>query len=287
VLIDLHTHSTASDGTDSPAELVRAARAAELDVLAITDHDTTAGWAAALEARPDELTVVTGTEFSCAHVAQTGARISLHLLGYLFDPAEEELRSERVRLRENRLGRGRAIVENMVADGVPITWGQVERFADGGAVGRPHIARALVQAGVVEDVNAAFTNLLSSSSNYYVDKADTDVFEAIRMVRNAGGVPVFAHPMATKRGRVVGDDVIAAMTDAGLFGLEVDHPDQNEAERAHLRGLAAELGLVTTGSSDYHGTNKTTPLGACTTTPDSLAAIVAAARGGRPIGGSW
>ena len=263
--IDLHTHSTASDGTDRPAELIAQAAAAGLEVVAITDHDTTGGWDEATAALPDGLTLVTGTEFSCAYTAPDERRISLHLLGYLFDPDHDGLRAERARLRVSRLGRGRAIVDNMVADGVPVTWNRVVEIARGGAVGRPHIARVLVENGVVGSVDEAFAELLSSRSKYYVPKADSDIFDAIRLVREAGGVAVFAHPLARRRGAVVDDNVIAVMAEAGLSGLEIDHPDHGPEDRAHLARMAADLGLVGTGSSDYHGSNKTIALGACTT----------------------
>ena len=263
--IDLHTHSTASDGTDRPAELVAKAAAANLSVLAITDHDTTAGWDEALGALLPGLTLVTGTEFSCAYNDSDGTRISLHLLGYLFDPDHDGLRAERARLRVSRLSRGRAIVDNLIADGVPVTWNRVVEVARGGAVGRPHIARVLVENSVVASVDEAFAVLLSSRSKYYVPKADSDVFEAIGLVRDAGGITVFAHPLARRRGAVVGEDVIAAMARAGLQGIEVDHPDHAPEDRARLAVLAGELGLIGTGSSDYHGTNKTIDLGTCTT----------------------
>jgi 3',5'-nucleoside bisphosphate phosphatase len=263
--IDLHTHSTASDGTDRPAELVAKASAAGLEVVAITDHDTTAGWDEARSALPNGLTLVTGTEFSCAYTTPDGHRISLHLLGYLFDPDHDGLRAERARLRVSRLGRGRAIVDNLIADGVPVTWNRVVEIAGGGAVGRPHIARVLVENGVVGSVDEAFAELLSSRSKYYVPKADSDIFDAIRLVHEAGGVTVFAHPLARRRGAVVDDDVIAVMAGAGLSGLEIDHPDHGPDDRAHLARMAADLGLVGTGSSDYHGTNKAIALGACTT----------------------
>jgi predicted metal-dependent phosphoesterase TrpH len=152
-------------------------------------------------------------------------------------------------------------------------------------VGRPHVARALVEAGVVDSVDHAFATLLHHRSPYYVAKADTDVLEGIALVRAAGGVPVFAHGLATRRGRVVGDEAIATMAAAGLLGLEVDHPDHDPDERAHLRGLAGELGLLVTGSSDYHGSNKTTPIAACTTAPDQFEALLAAGTGAAPFSG--
>jgi 3',5'-nucleoside bisphosphate phosphatase len=273
VIIDLHTHSTASDGTDSPARLVAQAAAAGVHVLGLTDHDTTGGWREAEAALPPGFTLVTGAELSCVWSAGE-RRVSLHLLGYLFDPDHEGLRAERARLREDRIGRGRAIVERMAADGLPVSWSRVQQLAGGGAVGRPHIGRVLVENGVVDSVDEAFRELLHSASRYYVRKADTDVFTAIALVRAAGGVPVFAHPRARRRGRVVTDEVIVAMAAAGLVGIEIDHPDHSAADRSWLRGLAADLGLVATGASDYHGTNKRTPLAACTTEPDAYAALI-------------
>jgi predicted metal-dependent phosphoesterase TrpH len=266
--IDLHAHSSASDGTDSPAELVRAAAAAGLDVVAITDHDTTAGWDEAFAACPPGLTVVPGVEFSAVHQGRDGRRVTLHLLGYCFDPADSALQETWRRLRESRRERGRAIVENLVADGYPITWEQVSRLVPSGSIGRPHIGRALVDAGVVPDLDTAFRGLLSSRQKYYVRKQDADVFEAIALIRAAGGIPVFAHPRATRRGPTVDDETVAAMAAAGLLGLEVDHPDHGPDDRAHAERLARDLDLLPTGSSDYHGRNKTTPLGACRTHPD-------------------
>lgn len=283
VRIDLHAHSTASDGTDSPEELVAHAHAVGIDVLAITDHDTTAGWSAALAARPDGLTILTGTEFSCVYHRPDERRISLHVIGYLFDQHDPALRAERVRLRESRRDRGRVMVERMQADGVPVTWQRVSEFAAGGAVGRPHIGRALVEAGVVPDVTTAFVTHLSSRSKYYVRKADMDVFNAVRLIRGAGGLPVFAHPLAHRRGPIVDDDVIARLAEAGLVGLEVSHPDHDADARRHAAGLAAELGLIGTGSSDYHGTNKPTGLGACTTDPEAYERLLALPAARQPV----
>jgi 3',5'-nucleoside bisphosphate phosphatase len=280
--IDLHTHSSASDGTETPAELLATARAAGLDVVALTDHDTTAGWGPAKAARPHGLTVVPGMELSCRWFPSDQPPISVHLLAYLFDPLHPGFAAERARLRDERLERGQRIVEALAADGYPVLWPEIVERSDGGVVGRPHIARALVAAGVVDSVDHAFATLLNHRSPYYAAKVDTDVREGIALVRAAGGVPVFAHGLATKRGRVVGDDAIVAMTEAGLLGIEIDHPDHSEAERAHLRGLAADLGLITTGSSDYHGTNKTTPIGACTTDPAQFEALLAAGTGSAP-----
>ncbi|MCU1607499.1 MAG: putative metal-dependent phosphoesterase, family [Modestobacter sp.] len=279
VRIDLHTHSSVSDGTDTPAQLLSTAVAAGLDVIALTDHDTTAGWSPAELVRPAGLTVVPGMELSCRWFPGDQPPISVHLLGYLFDPLHRAFVAERARLREERLSRGERIVTALAADGYPVEWEEVLQRSGGGVVGRPHIAGALVAAGVVESVDEAFATLLHHRSPYYATKADTDVRDGIALVRAAGGVPVFAHGMARSRGRIVGDGAIAAMVDAGLLGLEVDHPDHTAEERDHLRGLAADHGLLTTGSSDYHGTNKRTPIGACTTDPAQYEALLAAGTG--------
>jgi 3',5'-nucleoside bisphosphate phosphatase len=281
--IDLHAHTTASDGTDTPTQLVAAALAADLDVLAITDHDTTSGWAEALAAQPSGLTIVPGAEFSCVHHDDDGRRVSLHLLGYLFDPEDPALRAERSHLRESRRNRARIMVQRLAADGYPITWARVQALADGGAVGRPHIGRALVEAGTVPDVSAAFADPLSSRGKYYERKADLDVFAAIGLIRAAGGLPVFAHPLARRRGPVVSDETIGAMAAAGLVGLEVDHPDHDTADREHAATLARDLGLVPTGSSDYHGTNKATRLGAGMTDPEAYAQLLALPTARSPV----
>jgi predicted metal-dependent phosphoesterase TrpH len=282
--IDLHTHSTASDGTDTPAALVTAAKAAGLDVVALTDHDTSAGWDEAFAARPPGLTVVPGVEVSCVHHGTDGRRVSLHVLAYLVDPHDPGLQREWARLRESRLTRGEAMVARLAEAGYPITWEQVQALAAGGSVGRPHIGRALVAAGVVPDVTTAFRHLLNSRAGYYIPKADTDVFEALPLIRRAGGLPVFAHPMAHRRGPVVGDDVVAAMVASGLVGIEVDHPDHDPDDRAHAAALADELGLVPTGSSDYHGSNKATRLGDHTTSPEAWERLLAMPAALTPVG---
>ena len=282
MLIDLHTHSSVSDGTETPAELMTTARAAGLDVVALTDHDTTAGWAEAEAARPPGLTVVPGMELSCRWFPEGQPPISVHVLAYLFDPLHPGFAAERARLRDERLGRGERIARALAADGHPIVWEEIVAGCAGGVVGRPHVARALVDAGVVASVDEAFATLLHHRSPYYVAKADTDAREGIALIRAAGGVPVFAHGLATSRGRTVGDEAIAAMADAGLLGLEVDHPDHLPEQRAHLAGLAADLGLLRTGSSDYHGTNKRTAIAVCATDPAQFEALLAAGTGSAP-----
>lgn len=275
--IDLHTHSTASDGTLTPAELVTAASEAGLDALAITDHDSTAGWEPAAAARPAGLALVRGAELSCRWYGVTPS-IPLHLLAYLFDPTEPALVAELARVRRAREQRGEQIVDRLRADGVGITWDEVLGYARGGTVGRPHIAQALIRAGLVGTTSAAFASEWLGE-RYRLPKEDTDVFTAVRLVRRAGGVPVFAHPRATRRGTVVPDSLIVELAAAGLFGLEADHEDHSPDERAHVRRLAGELGLVVTGSSDFHGTHKSVRLGAHTTAPDAYERIVAEATG--------
>lgn len=275
--IDLHCHSTASDGTLTPAELVVAGVEAGLDVMAITDHDTTGGWQAAAAARPAGLTLVRGAELSCRWYG-VQPTIPLHLLAYLFDPEEPALAADLARLRTDREQRAEKIVELLRADGVDITWAEVHGYAAGGSVGRPHIAQALIRAGLVRTTDEAFASRWLGS-RYFVPKADLDVFEAVRAVRAAGGVAVFAHPNATSRGRIVPDRLIVELATAGLFGLEADHEDHSPQQRAHVRALAEELGLVVTGSSDFHGTHKTVRLGAFTTAPAAYEKIASAATG--------
>ncbi|MEV5733207.1 PHP domain-containing protein [Streptomyces sp. NPDC052292] len=280
--IDLHCHSTASDGTDTPAELVRNAAAAGLDVVALTDHDTTRGYAEAIAALPEGLTLVTGAELSCRVDG-----VSMHMLAYLFDPEEPALLAERELVRDDRVPRARAMVAKLGELGVPVTWEQVERIAAGGSVGRPHVATALVELGVVPTVDDAFTEeWLADGGRAFVEKHETDPFEAIRLVKGAGGVTVFAHPAAVKRGRTVPEPVIAEMAAAGLDGIEVDHMDHDADARARLRGLAGELGLLVTGSSDYHGSRKTVSLGAYTTDPEVYGEITRRATGAFPVPGT-
>lgn len=277
--IDLHTHSTASDGTDTPAELVRAAAAAGLDVVALTDHDTVAGHAEAADALPEGLTLVPGAELSCRLEG-----VSLHMLAYLFDPAEPELARERELVRDDRVPRARGMVAKLRELGVPITWERVAEIAGNGSVGRPHIATAMVELGVVDTVSDAFTSeWIANDGRAYVEKHELDPFTAIRLIKGAGGVAVFAHPLAVKRGRCVPESAIADLAAAGLDGIEVDHMDHDAATRDRLRGLARDLGLLATGSSDYHGTRKTCRLGEHTTDPDVYAEIAARGSGAAPL----
>ncbi|GGS90920.1 PHP domain-containing protein [Streptomyces chromofuscus] len=280
--IDLHTHSTASDGTDTPAELVRNAAAAGLDVVGLTDHDTTRGHAEAIAALPEGLTLVTGAELSCRIDG-----IGMHLLAYLFDPEEPALLAERELVRDDRVPRAKGMIAKLNALGVPVTWEQVARIAGDGSVGRPHVASALVELGVVPSVGDAFTqDWLADGGRAYVEKHETDPFEAIRLIKGAGGVAVFAHPGAAKRGRTVPEPAIAELAAAGLDGIEVDHMDHDPDTRARLRGLAKELGLLVTGSSDYHGSRKTVALGEYVTDPEVYGEITRRATGAFPVPGT-
>lgn len=280
--IDLHCHSTASDGTDTPAELVRIAAAAGLDVVALTDHDTTRGYAEAIDALPEGLTLVTGAELSCRVDG-----VSMHMLAYLFDPEEPALLAERELVRDDRVPRARGMVARLQELGVPITWEQVARIAGDGSVGRPHVATALVELGAVPTVNDAFTEeWLADGGRAHVEKHETDPFEAIRLVKGAGGVTVFAHPGASRRGHTVPESAIAEMAAAGLDGIEVDHMDHDPETRVRLRGLAKDLGLLTTGASDYHGSRKTVLLGEYTTDPEVYGEITRRATGAFPVPGT-
>ncbi|WP_211225485.1 PHP domain-containing protein [Amycolatopsis nigrescens] len=277
--IDLHAHSTASDGTDSPAELVAAAAGAGLDVVALTDHDTTAGWGPATDALPPGLTLVPGAELSCVADEQ-GRGISVHLLAYLFDPASAAIVAEQQRLRSERRARLRTMAMRMAADGLPVDPDEIfALLPEDAPAGRPHLAQALVRAGLVKTVDEAFAEYLSNGRGYYVARQDTPVETAIEMITAAGGVTVLAHPYAYSRGWTVSAETIAKMAGHGLTGIEVDHPTHDPAARTELRGLASELGLLRTGSSDYHGTNKTIGLGDETTDPEEFEALAGKASG--------
>lgn len=284
---DLHVHTKFSDGTDSHADIAELARQAELVAVAFTDHDTTAGYAAAAAVAGPDLAVLTGAEFS-THVSYQGRRVAVHLLGYLFDPTDAAIATEQQRVRSDRLRRGVQMTENLVAEGLPISVDQVLEIADGAPVGRPHIARALAHAGAVESVGQAFATVLSSRGPYFVAKQDTELETALGMIVAAGGVAVLAHPRGRGEARVLTADYLSHLVGLGLSGLEVDHPDHDQAARAELAILAADCGLLALGSSDYHGANKVTRLACCTTSRQTLEALVVRADGRMPVmGGSW
>lgn len=278
--IDLHTHSSASDGTQLPGEVIRSAAEAGLDVVALTDHDTTAGWEEAAEAaREHAVAFVPGTEVSC----QTDDGISVHLLSYLQDPQDRALDEVMQRARRSRRTRAERMVE-LIAEDYPISWEQVlDQVVGDATVGRPHLADALVAAGIAQTRSEAFSTVLHPRSGYYVGHYAPDPVTAVRLVRQAGGVPVMAHPLAGVRGRTVGQEVFDAMIEAGLAGLEIAHRDNPPEARAVLSQMAAEHDLIVTGSSDYHGSGKPNELGENLTSEQSLRRIMAEAGSGTQV----
>jgi 3',5'-nucleoside bisphosphate phosphatase len=276
VRIDLHAHSSASDGTDTPADLVRAAAAAGLDVVALTDHDAMSGWAEARRAANEVgITLVPGLEIS----TRFGHR-GVHLLGYLPDPAHAPLATVLDRILEGRTERTPAIVSALREAGIDITEDDVRREAGGSvAAGRPHVADALVRRGVVADRTEAFVELLDPGRPGYVNRYAPALEEMIGLVGAAGGVSVIAHPWGRGSRTVLDEAALARLRDLGLAGIEVDHQDHGEAERAELRAIARNLGLVVTGSSDHHGLGKVDhDLGVNTTEPDEYERLVSLAR---------
>jgi 3',5'-nucleoside bisphosphate phosphatase len=279
VRADLHSHSAASDGTGSPDEVVRSAWAAGVDVLALTDHDTVAGHAAARAALAPGQVLVPGIELSCRLDSR-----SVHMLGYLFDPADPALLGECARVRESRLSRARAIVDRLGELGTPVTWEQVAEVAAGGVIGRPHIARAMAAAGVVESPEQAFgPEWLGPGGRAYVTRYAPAPARAIALIRGAGGVAVLAHPRAEARGWTVPDQAVADMAAAGLSGIEVRHPDHGASQRQQLLALAAELGLVASGGSDDHGELTGYRVGCDTIAPGDYERLVAQATGAAPV----
>jgi predicted metal-dependent phosphoesterase TrpH len=278
--VDLHTHTRASDGTQTPAEQVRAARAAGLDVLGLTDHDTTEGWAEAARAAEEVgITLVRGIEVSTRHLGR-GA----HLLAYLPDPTYPPLVAHLQRILDGRSSRVPAMLGRLREQGIDIAIADVRRAADGtAATGRPHVADALVTLGVVPDRSAAFRRYLNPGRPAYVNRYAPTLVEMVRIVEAAGGATVLAHPWGRHGPEAMPEGSIAELAALGLGGLEVDHQDHTPEEREQLRRIARGLGLVVTGSSDHHGLGKLDhELGCNTTAPEEyerlLARAVAAAR---------
>lgn len=256
--IDPHTHSKFSDGTDTPTQLMRAAADACLDVVGLTDHDTTAGWEeAATRVNASGVALLRGMELSCRW-----EKTSVHLLSYLHDPNNPDLVSTCARVIETRATRAERIVENLSRD-YAITWEDVRTYAPlNGPVGRPHIADALIAAGAFANRDECFEHALHPAGPYYVHHWAPDPVEATRMIRAAGGVPIIAHPRARSRATtVLPFSVIEAMIDAGLAGIECDHRDHSAPDSDVLKQLARTYNLIVTGSSDYHGTGKPNRLG--------------------------
>ncbi|GAB78278.1 hypothetical protein SAMN05421595_0795 [Austwickia chelonae] len=270
MLIDLHAHSQASDGSDTPGELVAQAHACGLDVVAITDHDTTDGWdEAATAAHTHGITLVRGIELTC-----TSGDTTVHLLGYLHDPTDQAMLTEIARARTSRERRAETITAALAAD-LTLTYEDVlAQVAPGATVGRPHIADALVARGHVVDRAEAFARYLHDGSPYYRPHYSPDVFDGLRLILAAKGIPVIAHPFAARRGRILDERTLADLADAGLVGIEAHHLDHTPAQTRQALETAARHRLVVTGSSDYHGTGKTHRLADRTTDPGQFRALL-------------
>ncbi len=265
-MIDLHTHSNISDGTDSPRELVNKALAAGITVLGLTDHDTISGWPEAISALRPGIDLVLGAEIS----AQTSDGVSVHILGLLFDPDHQELAQVLLQTRDNRVGRMEKIIARLNAAGIDITMEDVlNQLSEGATLGRPHLADALVAKKIVKNREEAFSDLLHNNSKHYVSHYSPSPERAIELIKAAGGVAVIAHPFASLRGRVLSVESFTGLAAAGLDGIEIEHRDQNEGERGLLREIVQAFDLIQTGSSDYHGTGKLNQLGEFTTSPDN------------------
>ncbi|RYJ06566.1 MAG: PHP domain-containing protein, partial [Actinomycetales bacterium] len=258
------------DGTDTPAQLVRNAHeVARLDVVALTDHDATTGWdEAAAEADRVGIRLVRGIEISTTFQGE-----SVHLLGYELDPTDAALTAELDRVLGGRDDRLPRVLEKLAEHGMPITLEEVAaQSGNAAASGRPHIADAMVAKGYIKDRDEAFDGWLNTNGRAYVERYSAPLERAIELVRAAGGRTVVAHPWSRGSDRVLTPEVFERLRGVGLNGIEVDHNDHSDATRATLRGIAQELGLVVTGSSDYHGTGKSEQfrLGANLTAPEEL-----------------
>jgi predicted metal-dependent phosphoesterase TrpH len=265
LVIDLHTHTSYSDGTDTPAQLINKALAAGISIIGLTDHDSISGWQEATDALRTGISLVPGAEISC----QTPDGISVHILGLLFDSNNSELMNTLEKTRENRHGRMEKIIARINEAGIDITMDDVlEQLSDGATLGRPHLADALVKKGIVASRDEAFTQMLHNNSKYYVSHYSPTPEAAIKLIKAAGGVSVIAHPMASHRGRIISLDTFGSIIQAGLDGIEVDHRDHSPDEKSQLIKLANESNLVMTGASDYHGNGKLNTLGEYTTRPE-------------------
>lgn len=261
-MIDLHTHTTCSDGTDSPRALINTALAQGVEVIALTDHDTISGWDEATSALRGEIELVLGAEISC--LTDTGT--SVHMLGLLFDGANQDMLTMLEQTRDDRVPRMIKMIQLLNDAGIHVSMQDVEEVMPHGAtMGRPHLADAMVKRGLISSRDEAFKDLLNNESQFYVAHIAPTPEVAIAQIRAAGGVAVIAHPFASRRGETLQAEAFTSLVAAGLNGIEVDHRDQNNDERAMLRNIAHELDLVMTGASDYHGTGKLNRLGECTT----------------------
>ena len=279
-MIDLHTHTNFSDGTDSPTQLINKALAAGISVLGLTDHDSISGWQEAITALRPGISLVPGSEISC----QTSDGISVHILGLLFDSENLELMGTMQATRENRHGRMAKIITRLNEAGIDISMQDVlDQLAEGATLGRPHLADALVKKGVAASRDEAFTQMLHNKSKYYVSHYSPLPEVAIKMIKAAGGVSVIAHPMASHRGRTISLETFGSLIDAGLDGVEVDHRDHSPDEKTQLIELAKQNNLVMTGASDYHGNGKLNQLGEYVTMPEQWERLEARANKRRVI----
>jgi len=276
---DLHLHSNRSDGTQPPAEVMRAAHEHGVRTAALTDHDTTTGWAdAAAAAASLQMTLLPGMEMSARHRGR-----SVHVLAYLFDPDDGALRAEITRIRSSRRDRARTMTDRIGRD-FDLTWQDVmAQTGDDATIGRPHIADALIAKEHVRDRTEAFGGILHPRGDYYVALYAPDPVTAVRLVVGAGGVPIIAHPAG--RSGVVADDVLRAMLDAGLAGFELDHRENRPDGVRTLRQLVAAHDLIVTGSSDYHGAGKPNLPGEHTTSDDMVQRIIERGTGTAPVYG--
>mgnify|MGYP001428882666 CR=1 FL=1 len=270
--IDLHTHSTVSDGLYPPAELAQLAHEAGLDLIALTDHDTTGGVAAAQAAgQALGVTVVPGVEINTTIPGGYG---EAHVLGYFVAPDDPSLSANLGVLRDARERRAERMVEKLRAAGYTITWERVRELAQG-AVGRPHLARALIEKGYATSISDAFDRYLSWGKPGYVPRYQIAPDQAIRIIRAARGVPTLAHPGHTPE---LAETVLPSLVAAGLLGLECYYGQYDEATVNRLVGLADRFGLIATGGSDYHGPNvHPTPLGGRYVPPQTIERLRAAA----------
>lgn len=275
---DLHLHSNHSDGTERPADVMRAAHAHGIRTAALTDHDRTSGWAEAGAAAAElGMTFLPGMELSAKHEWR-----SVHVLGYLFDPLEADLAAETDRIRGDRIGRAERIVRNIARD-YDLTWDDVlAQTTLDATVGRPHIADALVARGFVVDRAAAFDGILHPRQGYYEPHYAPDPLTAVQLIVAAGGVPVIAHPVTAGRDRMMPLDLIEELIEAGLGGFEIDHRENTEQGKRVLRTIAARHDLIVTGSSDYHGAGKPNRPGEHTTAQEMVARIIERATGTAP-----
>jgi predicted metal-dependent phosphoesterase TrpH len=291
MIIDLHSHSTRSDGKESPTEVFERAALAGVNILALTDHDTTSGWdEAAAAASRLGLGFVPGIEVTTrAKVQRAGHTrfISVHMLAYLPNPNHAALASvlgDSVATRETR---ARAMVDLLAKD-FDITWDLVlEQLTEGATIGRPALADALVALGVVSHRSEAFESILSKNGGYYIPAETADVFDAISLIREAGGVPVIAHPLGGAPDNLDRGDLpqehFEKLIEGGLAGFEVYHREVPQVAREWLLGLAAKHDLIVTGSSDYHGEHgKPNRLGENSTSPEMFERILALGSGVAP-----